>query len=87
MAHSKQSKKRIRQNTTRNLRNKQTRGSLRTHTKKLLAAVQAGNKQEAERLLPLAAKDIDKAAQKNVIHRNAAARKKGQIMRAVLGMK
>ena len=87
MAHSKQAKKRIRQNDSHNLRNKQSRGSMRTYTKKLMDAVSAGNKQEAERLLPIAAKQIDKAARNSVIHKNAAARKKGQIMRAVQGMK
>jgi small subunit ribosomal protein S20 len=87
MAHSKQAKKRIRQNLQHNLRNKHTGGSMRTYTKKLLEAVTAGDKKEAQRLLPIAAKHIDKAAKNHVIHANTAARKKGQIMRAVLGMK
>lgn len=87
MAHSKQAKKRIRQSEKQNLRNKQARGSMRTLTKKLLEAVQSGDKQEAQRLLPIAEKHIDKAARDHVIHQNAAARKKGQIMRAVQGMK
>ena len=87
MAHSKQAKKRIRQNEKQNLRNKQTGGSMRTVTKKLLEAVKSGDKKEAQRLLPIAEKHIDKAAKNHVIHQNAAARKKGQIMRAVRGMK
>ena len=86
MAHSKQAKKRVRQNQKQNLLNRQAIGQLRTSTKKLLAAVQAGDKKEAQRLLPLATKHIDKAAQTHVIHDNAAARKKSQVMRAVQGM-
>ncbi len=87
MAHSKQAKKRVRQNQKQNLHNRQAIGHLRSSTKKLMEAVKAGDKKEVQRLLPLATKHIDKAAQTNVIHDNAAARKKAQIMRAVHGMK
>ncbi len=86
MAHSKQAKKRIRQNAKQNLANKAKVSEMRTYTKKLLAAVKSGDKTEAQRLLPLTAKRIDKAAKTNVIHSNAAARKKSQIMKAVHGM-
>jgi len=86
MAHSKQAKKRIRQNVKQNLANKAKASEVRTYTKKLLAAVKAGDKTEAQRLLPLTAKRIDKAAKTNVIHQNAAARRKSQIMKAVQGM-
>ena len=87
MAHSKQAKKRVRQNQKQNLHNRQAIGHLRSATKQLMEAVKAGDKKEVQRLLPLATKHIDKAAQTHVIHDNAAARKKSQIMRAVQGMK
>ncbi len=87
MAHSKQAKKRVRQNKKQNLHNRQATGYVRSYTKKLLDAVKAGDKKEVKRLLPIVAKHIDKAAQTHVIHDNAAARKKSQIMRAVQGMK
>ena len=87
MAHSKQSKKRIRQNEKQCLHNRQASGHMRSYTKKLMEAVKAGDKKEAQRLLPIAAKHIDKAAKTHVIHDNAAARKKSQITRAVSGMK
>ncbi len=86
MAHSKQAKKRIRQNEKANLRNKRSASTMRSFTKKLMEAVKAGDKTEAQRLLPIAARHIDKAAKHNVIHDSAAARKKGQIMRAVGGL-
>jgi small subunit ribosomal protein S20 len=56
---------------------------MRTYTKKVMLAVAAGDKALAESLLPAAMKKIDKAAKVNVIHRNAADRKKRQVMRAV----
>ena len=55
--------------------------------KKLLGLVEAGDKTEAQAELPGTLSRIDKAAKKNVIHANAAARKKGQMMRAVGAMK
>ncbi len=87
MAHSKQAKKRIRQNQKQNLHNKQATGHMRSYTKKLMEAVKGGDKNEAQRLLPITTKYIDKAAKTHVIHDNAAARKKSQITRAVHGMK
>jgi len=82
MAHSKQAKKRIRQNEKRRLANKDTASSMRTYFKKLMTAVSSGNREEAASLLPETLSKIDKAAKRNVIHDNAAARKKGQAMRA-----
>ena len=87
MAHSKQAKKRIRQNEKQNLHNRQATGHMRSYTKKLMEAVKVGDEKEAQRLLPIATKYIDKAAKTHVIHDNAAARKKSQITRAVHGMK
>jgi len=87
MAHSKQAKKRIRTNEKRKLRNKTMSSSMKTAVKSLLAAVEAGDKAAAEAALPNTLSRIDKAAKTNVIHDNAAARKKSQMMRAVGGMK
>lgn len=87
MAHSKQAKKRIRTNEKRRLRNKATTSSMRSSLKKLEGLVEAGNKAEAQAELPSTLSRIDKAAKSNVIHANAAARKKSQMMRAVGAMK
>ncbi len=87
MAHSKQAKKRIRTNEKRRLLNRTTSSSMRTSVKKLMATVEAGDKTKAEAELPATLSRIDKAAKKNVIHANTAARKKSQMMRAVGGMK
>ena len=86
MAHSNQARKRIRQKERHTAQNKNTASSMRTFCKKLMAAVTAGDKAQAEALLPVAIKRIDKAAKANVIHDNAAGRKKRQVMLAVHGM-
>ncbi|MCA8956051.1 MAG: 30S ribosomal protein S20 [Planctomycetes bacterium] len=86
MAHSKQAQKRVRQTVTHTARNKTVASSMRTFYKTLMAAVAAGDKAKAESLLPVAMKRIDKAAKSNVIHRNAADRKKRQVMKAVHAM-
>ena len=86
MAHSKQAKKRVRQTATHTERNKTTASAMRTWFKKCMAAVEAGDKAGAESLLPITMKHIDKAADRNVIHKNAAARKKRQAMKAVHAM-
>ena len=86
MAHSKQSKKRIRQNEKRRLRNKSTGAAMRTWCKKVLQAVESGDQKAAAEILPAAIKRIDKAAKAAVIHDNTAARKKSRMERAVARM-
>ncbi len=83
MAHSKQAKKRIRQTELHTLRNKDTGSAMRTWFKKVMAAVAAGDKAKAESILPMAMKRIDKAAKRNVIHDNAAARYKSRLARKI----
>ncbi len=83
MAHSKQAKKRIRQDERRRLRNKATASAMRTQFKKLMTQVEAGDREGAAAQLGETLSRIDKAAKRRVIHPNAAARKKGQAMRAV----
>ncbi len=83
MAHSKQAKKRIRQNEKAQLANKSKASNMRSTFKKLMSAVAEGDKDSANTLLPQTIKRIDKAAQGNVIHANQAARKKSQAARAV----
>ena len=86
MAHSKQAQKRARQTAARTEENKNTASMMRTWFKKLMTAVEAGDKAQAESLLPQTMKRIDKAAKTNVIHANAAGRKKRQAMSAVHSM-
>ena len=82
MANIKSQIKRNRQNEKRRVRNKTVRSELRTRTKSAVAAAETGAEHaaEAERL---AMKRIDKAAQKGVIHKNAAARRKSRLAKRV----
>ena len=86
MAHSKQSKKRVRQNEKRRELNKSKTTAMRTVCKKVLEAVSSGDQKAAQEILPTAIKRIDKCAKANVIHDNTAARKKSRMERAVSGM-
>lgn len=86
MAHSKQALKRIRTSEKRRVANKSRASRMKTEVKKLMAAVQAGDKAKASELLPLVCKVIDKAAKQNVIHKHNASRRKSQAMRAVTTM-
>ena len=85
MATSNQSNKRIRQTEKRRLRNKALTSAYKTHMKKLLDAVKAGDQKTVEELLSSTLSKIDKAAKRNVIHKNTAARRKSLVMRALHG--
>jgi small subunit ribosomal protein S20 len=87
MAHSKQSRKRIRQNAKRRTRNKAKASEVKTLMKRLQDAVAAGDKAAAAAMLPLLTKKIDKAAKSSVLHKNTAARRKSLVARAVAGSK
>ena len=80
MPNTKQAKKRMHTDDVRRMRNKTVRSSMRTAVKKVL---QAENAEVALAALPEAFKKVDKAAKTNVIHDNAAARKKSQLQRHV----
>ena len=81
MPHTKSAKKRLRQNEKRRLRNRSTKSAIKTQIKKVLAAAKGGSPEELRTQLNLAAKKLDKAAAKRIIHPNLAARKKSQLAR------
>ena len=82
MPNHKSAEKRARQNEKRRQRNRGSRGKLRTGVKKLRAALEGGDK-GAQALLPETVSLIDKAVQKGVLHRNAAARYKSRLAKRV----
>lgn len=71
--------KRDRQNAKRNATNTANRSKLRTSVKKLRAALATKKTSEAQALLPATISALDKAVQKGVLHRNAAARHKSRL--------
>ena len=79
MPNHKSAEKRVRQNEKRRDINRSNRGRLRTGVKKLRAALESGDTGSAQELLPQTVSLIDKAVQKGVLHRNAAARYKSRL--------
>ncbi|MEY9213342.1 30S ribosomal protein S20 [Thermobifida halotolerans] len=79
MANIKSQKKRIRQNEKARLRNKAVKSSLKTAIRKFREAAEAGNSEEAVVLQRAAARQLDKAVSKGVIHKNQAANRKSAI--------
>ena len=86
MANIKSAKKRILVNQTKALQNKMFRSQLKTDIKKYNAALEAGDKELAQATYREAVKKIDQAAARNIIHKNAAARKKSQFTKALNNM-
>lgn len=87
MAHSVSATKRIRQNRKRNAFNRARRSALRTQLKKVDAAVEAKDPAKLAEEIRLAAKKLDKLAKTNVIHKNAAARKKSRLAKRLNKLK
>lgn len=82
MPNHKSAEKRMRQSERRRLINRGNRAKLRSSIKKLRTALD-GSAKESRALLPTTVSEIDKAVQKGVIHRNAAARQKSRLTRHV----
>ena len=79
MANSAQAKKRARQAEKNRIRNAGQRSNLRTFIKKVLAAVNAGDKESAKTAYQTAVPVIDSAVNKGLIHKNKAARGKSRL--------
>ena len=86
MANNPSAIKRNRQTIGRRLRNRSQRSRMRTSIKTLRQAIDSGDAQTARELLPEALRLVDSTAQKGAIHRNAAARTKSRLTRAVNGL-
>ncbi|MFI7427569.1 30S ribosomal protein S20 [Micromonospora sp. NPDC049836] len=83
MANIKSQIKRNRQNEKRRLRNKSVKSSLKTAIRKFNEAAEAGDTETAAVLMREAARKLDKAASKGVIHANQAANRKSAIAKRV----
>ena len=79
MPNSKQSTKCVKRDEVRRIQNKSTTTAMKTAVKQVLTAESS---EAAKQALPMAMKRVDKAAKKNLIHANAAARVKSQLSRA-----
>lgn len=79
MPNIKSAKKRVLVTSVKTLENRVMKSSIKTAVKKADAAIDAGDKAQAEVAMKNAVKVIDKAAAKGVIHKNCAAHKKSRI--------
>lgn len=83
MANIKSAKKRVKIIAKKALINKMVKSSTKTAIKKVVIAVNAGDKEAAQAALKPAVVAIDKAYSKGILHRNAAARKKSSLTKSV----
>lgn len=83
MANTKSAEKRARQDRKRYARNRWYRGRSRTFVKKARRALALGDSEAAQLAVQRACQELDRAAQKGVIHRNNAARRKSRLMKAL----
>ena len=79
MPNIKSSAKRDQLAKARNAKNKAEKSALKTAMKKFSAAVDAGNQEAAATTYKAAVRAIDRAAGKNLIHKNNAANKKSKM--------
>ena len=76
-------KKALRQAERRRERNLIRKKAISDVVRKIKKLVDAGKPDEAAAILPQAYKALDKAAKTNVLHRNAAGRKKSRLTKLV----
>lgn len=79
MANSPQAKKRAIQNEKARKHNASLRSMVRTQIKKVIAAIDAGDKEAASSAYAAAVPVIDRMADKGIIHKNKAARHKSRL--------
>jgi small subunit ribosomal protein S20 len=79
MPNHKSAEKRVRQGEKRRVINRSHRSKVRTYIKKLRTALDSGNSQDVQTVLPEVISVIDKSVQKGVLHKNAAARYKSRL--------
>lgn len=79
MANTQQAKKRVRQQETHRQRNVNLRSKMRTFIKKVIAAIDSGNQEDAKKTFKEAVSVIDSMINKGIVHRNKAARHKKRL--------
>ena len=86
MANTKSAIKRIRQNEKRRVRNRVYRGRARTFVKNARMALESGDVEVARTATMQAVSELDRAAQKGVLHNNNASRRKGRLMKQLAAL-
>jgi len=86
LANTAQARKRARQAEKNRQHNAAQRSSMRTFIKKVLYAVDAGEKENAQTAYKSAVPVIDSAVSKGLIHKNKAARHKSRLNKSITAM-
>jgi small subunit ribosomal protein S20 len=81
LANIKSQIKRNRQNEKRRVRNRVYRGRARTFVAKARTAIETGDPETSKAAVIEAISMLDRAAEKGIIHKNNAARRKGRLMK------
>ncbi|MHB0924401.1 MAG: 30S ribosomal protein S20 [Bellilinea sp.] len=86
MANIKSQIKRNKQNETRRLRNRYFLGNARKAVTKAVVALGQGEQVESREAVLMAVRELDKAAEKGIIHKNNAARRKSRLMKRLASL-
>ena len=86
MANTAQARKRARQADARNKHNASIRSMMRTSIKRVRQAIEAGDQAAANEVFSKTSSIIDRVADKNIIHKNKAARHKSRLSAAIKAM-
>lgn len=86
MPNIKSSVRSVKTDAERRAKNAPIKAALRNASRKVVALTEAGAKEDAQATLATASSLIDKAARKNIIHKNAAARKKSRLAKKINAM-
>ncbi|HEY3299225.1 MAG TPA: 30S ribosomal protein S20 [Methylophilaceae bacterium] len=86
MANTAQARKRARQSVKQRAHNASLRSTLRTAIKKVIKAVEAGDKAAAMTAYTENVAVIDRIADKDIIHKNKAARHKSRLNASIKAM-
>jgi small subunit ribosomal protein S20 len=78
--------KRMHKSEEQRIRNKSVKSALKTDIKRFEAAIQSGDSEAASESYAAAARALDKAVSKGVIHKNKAANRKSRMSRDLKGM-
>jgi small subunit ribosomal protein S20 len=70
----------VKKSRERHARNIAVKSKIKTFVKKAKAVLGSGDAQASQQAIAAAASVIDKAAEKGIIHKNAAARRKSRLM-------
>lgn len=83
MANIKSQKKRVITNEKAHQRNVAFKSMLKTEIRKVREAVEAGDKKAAQEAFAVAARQLDRAASRGIIHKNQAANRKSALALAI----